>query len=795
MMIEALNQLATYFALFSVNYLIHTTVLVGLVLLACHYQVLAFDRLGEWVLKSVLLMGLITAVVQTSGWLNTAQTAWQTPWQMTWQATTDSPAQKNSQAKQPNQAMSDNTKSTPEAANPNSRTTANHGIMPKAPLEFSPQTKPSETGAKLALAADSEGVDNTRVLSGALIWLLMWVAGTLWLVLKYRHKQQQWQRYINQRTAVTDDKTLKIFARLKRCSGLSADIKVSQVEGLSSPIAWHQEVVCPVEFLQNSSTEQIEAALAHELSHIKRRDGWWLAFSQWHQSLLFFQPLNHLLMKHIHQDTEQRADSMAAGWTENPRALAITLVAVAQAQQPQTHLPMVPAMTSNKSKLMLRVENILQQNPFRTSRLLMVGLLAALALIITTAPGVVAKTTHHQQASKSSYQNIEVDGELTEMSVSHSQNGKQLKLKAKLKGEIELNADESAIVSFPANSRFDLTHSDGGIKQRILIESAPGVNAENAAYTYWYDGDKRSFDARARQWLAEVLPMVWRQTGIQAEARVKRIHGHRGNEGVLAEVALIDSDFVRKSYLTHLFAYAELNDSDLKRAMQLAGEIGSDFELSHVLSALVATQNLSSEALWLAYFEATDSIDSDFEMAKTMLNVLPELPASEAINQAYFKAAESIGSDFEMSKVLMAYLEQQGQADVNVMNLFKLATHIGSDFELAKVMLAANQHLSQKDLSTAVFSAYLDLAAEIGSDFEMKKVYADLLRYDVPAAHLEQMIDAASEHIGSDFELASLLLSITKQPTINDRLKERIKVAAQTIGSQFERNKVLAALI
>ena len=147
-----------------------------------------------------------------------------------------------------------------------------------------------------------------------------------------------------------------------------------------------------------------------------------------------------------------------------------------------------------------------------------------------------------------------------------------------------------------------------------------------------------------------------------------------------------------------------------------------------------------------------------------------------------------------MSKVLMAYLEQQGQADVNVMNLFKLATHIGSDFELAKVMLAANQHLSQKDLSTAVFSAYLDLAAEIGSDFEMKKVYADLLRYDVPAAHLEQMIDAASEHIGSDFELASLLLSITKQPTINDRLKERIKVAAQTIGSQFERNKVLAAL-
>ena len=68
-MIETLNQLATQFALFSVNYFIHTTVLVGLVILACHYQLLAFDRLGEWVMKSVLLMGLITAVIQTSGWL------------------------------------------------------------------------------------------------------------------------------------------------------------------------------------------------------------------------------------------------------------------------------------------------------------------------------------------------------------------------------------------------------------------------------------------------------------------------------------------------------------------------------------------------------------------------------------------------------------------------------------------------------------------------------------------------------------------------------------------------------
>nr|WP_255589795.1 M56 family metallopeptidase [Marinicella sp. NBU2979] len=632
-------------------------------------------------------------------------------------------------------------------------------------------------------------------------WSLIWLAGLIGLVYRHRHSQRQWCWLMQSRQAVTNPDTLTAFHRLLVHSGLPANTRLSQSEVLTSPIALHREVVCPTAFLQQCRAEQIEAALAHELAHIKRRDGLWLAINQWWQMVLFFQPLNRLLTQHIHQATEQQADALATTWTNNPKALAVTLVDVAKAQQPrqlnqQPQPLMVPAMTSKKSQLLQRVENIMQPQNKRTSRLWTMGLMGILALIVVTAPGVVAQThsvlTNIHHASGSSYHHISTDGGETEISISSSRDDRQLKVKAKLKGDIQFNDDESQILAFPSNSRFDLTHSEGGIKQRILIESAPGTNAENAAYTYWYEGDEQAFDAAARRWFASVIPMVYRETGLQAEARVERIQSHHGDQGVLEEVALIHSDFVRKAYLKHLFSLSVLSDRDLSQAMTLAADIGSDFELAHVLSAMVATQEIESEGQWLDFFAATGSIGSDFEMAKTMLNVLPQLPPSTAINQAYFTAAESIGSDFEMAKVLIAYLDQRGDQGVNVQNLFALATAIGSDFELAKVMLAANQHIEQAD--EALFTAYLDLASHIGSDFEMKKVYADLLKFNVPEAHLARMIEAAAEHIGSDFELANLLLSISRQPAMNDAIKARIKAAANSIGSNFERNRVLAAI-
>ena len=773
-MINWLPSVAEQLSVFSINYFIHSSVLVGLVLLAVYARLLQFDRHGLWVMKSALLMGCFTALVQTNGWLPQHNINWPV---LSWQWT--QPAAGHAALTKPAATPAE-----PEPMRPPTITA----------VDREPQWKVSQTPHQTVSQDNSQSPPAND--QAAEYWLAMWLSGLLVLTLRQLRCQRRWQQLMADRTAVTDPAIKSLFTRLLRTGGLSKDVALSQSDWLTSPVAWRREVICPTAFLQRSSADQIEAALAHELAHIKNKDGRWLSLSQWLQLLLFFQPLNRLLTQHIHQATEQQADQLATAWTANPRALAVTLVDVAQAQQPRIQPQMVPAMSTRKSQLLQRVENIMQPTQSRTNRLLSTALLGAVMMIIASAPGVVAQSSWLavQHAKGSTYHNISMDGGTTDISLSSSTEQRTLKLKASLAGELVFNDDESAILDFPTNSRFDLTHTEDGIKRRIKIVSAPGVNQEQAAYTYWYEGDEQAFDAPAREWFAGVIPMMFRETGLQAEARVERIHRNRGASAVLDEVAQIDSDFVSKNYLTHLFDLTQLSDDMLERAMTLAAGIGSDFELSHVLSTLVETQELDSEDLWLSYFATTAEIGSDFEMAKTMLNVLPELPQTEAINQAYFTAAESIGSDFEMAKVLIAYLQRNADQAVNMGHLFELAADIGSDFELAKVMLAANRHIDQSNATDQLFSAYLQLASHIGSDFEMKKVYADLLKHELAEHHLRQMIDSAAEHIGSDFELATLLLSITEQRHINAELKARIKAAARTIGSQYERNRVLAAV-
>ena len=83
-MINWLPSVAEQLSVFSINYFIHSSVLVGLVLLAVYARLLQFDRHGLWVMKSALLMGCFTALVQTNGWLPQHSINWPVlSWQWT----------------------------------------------------------------------------------------------------------------------------------------------------------------------------------------------------------------------------------------------------------------------------------------------------------------------------------------------------------------------------------------------------------------------------------------------------------------------------------------------------------------------------------------------------------------------------------------------------------------------------------------------------------------------------------------------------------------------------------------
>lgn len=87
-------------------------------------------------------------------------------------------------------------------------------------------------------------------------------------------------------------------------------------------------IVCPKNLFELAKPNQLEAILAHEIAHVKRRD----YLAQWFylllRDLLFFNPAVRFCLRKIINFTESLSDEMAASLTGEPRALAEGLLMV-----------------------------------------------------------------------------------------------------------------------------------------------------------------------------------------------------------------------------------------------------------------------------------------------------------------------------------------------------------------------------------------------------------------------------------------------------------------------------------
>jgi beta-lactamase regulating signal transducer with metallopeptidase domain len=83
----------------------------------------------------------------------------------------------------------------------------------------------------------------------------------------------------------------------------------------------HPAIVLSPELIEESSDEVLEAMLAHELAHLKRRDNvihWIFVLLR---DLLFFNPFAHLVFDRIMLAKEQDCDRIAIVATQKPKAL------------------------------------------------------------------------------------------------------------------------------------------------------------------------------------------------------------------------------------------------------------------------------------------------------------------------------------------------------------------------------------------------------------------------------------------------------------------------------------------
>lgn len=202
---------------------------------------------------------------------------------------------------------------------------------------------------------------------------------------------------------------LEMLAELQ--SDKQRNIRLLTSDRVGSPITWgyfRPVILLPAEFASTSSPSALRWSLAHELSHIERRDFLTLLLATFSQIVCFYQPLYWSIRCRMTLCQDYLADARAAQTTGSSEDYAQFLVELAKTRS-QPALSVALGIIDPKSQLFRRVRMLIDEEGQLTSRSrwsVLVGsvcgtlmLLASLSLFKLNAEG---STTNNDQITVAS---------------------------------------------------------------------------------------------------------------------------------------------------------------------------------------------------------------------------------------------------------------------------------------------------------------------------------------------------------------------------------------------------------
>jgi beta-lactamase regulating signal transducer with metallopeptidase domain len=556
------------------------------------------------------------------------------------------------------------------------------------------------------------------------------------------------------------------------------------VDAIPSPFCGDRRTILLPDWAETLDAEAQRALLAHELAHLRRRDPQWRVLDAFAVALMCALPPFRHAARRLEALAEFACDAEAARRSRAPQALAECIAQCLEHQFAATPRLAV-AMATPASSVVERVQRLIEERPMFTSeRPALRRSLIALSVAVALALPVVAINVAAEAGGASIHVESSSDGLFgARMQASFNEPGRKLTLKTR--GEVSFNANEDDIATISDGGSLSIVETRDGVKRALSLESENG----QLTRVYRVDGDTRPFDAEAKQWLAQTLPDVFRRTGLDAEARAKRIHARAGLDGLLDETALVGSDYARAEYLAAAFVLDRPDATQLARAVALARDIDSDYELRRALGLILAQESLD-DAARLAVLRTATEIGSDYERAELLIDAAQRMPLDGEHLQAWRQAAADIGSDYELRRVLSSLLSQRDARPAHAGVAIAMAEGIGSDYEKRMLLEAA---VDAGLGPTLTRSEYTRVAATISSDYERREALLKLIEDGQVDAALALDVLNAARGIGSDYEAKEVLVALARVMPAEAQVIEVYRSVARSL-STFERGQAEQAL-
>jgi beta-lactamase regulating signal transducer with metallopeptidase domain len=258
----------------------------------------------------------------------------------------------------------------------------------------------------------AHGASLTRI---AIALVLIWaVIATLRLFALLR-AYHAFQDSLGDRTPVCSGPALSMVNAWRHDSGVSAGVRLSVSSRIATPMVLGANEVClPERALELFTSAELEAAIAHEVAHVLRRDGVWLMIAAVIERALFLQPFNSIAHRRLRMIAECACDDWALQRTGNPVALASALTHVTTWLSGQPVHALAIAMSTShgmhESLAVARVRRILDPAALRFAerrgRVQAFAAATALAGVVLLMPYVPAKAIGSESANAGSSHSV-----------------------------------------------------------------------------------------------------------------------------------------------------------------------------------------------------------------------------------------------------------------------------------------------------------------------------------------------------------------------------------------------------
>jgi beta-lactamase regulating signal transducer with metallopeptidase domain len=476
-------------------------------------------------------------------------------------------------------------------------------------------------------------------------------------------------------------------------------------------------VILPADWSQWPQ-RQLEAILAHEGEHIRRRDPLlqWVALLN--RAVFWFHPLAWWLERHVSALAEEACDAAVLARGHDPGEYSEYLLDLARsAARAGGRVPTLGTALPG-ARLPHRIRQILDGRRARSISQLRLACTATVFAIVavTFAIGNLAHAQFGPAAIDVEYQPNTRERVTGTLPAAMSPGPAERAGAAQPKPTIgDTDTVIAASISPPFHAGWDGIGGSGSVQSRgpvwftedlsdvralstggllsvesrIVFFSSRRVDfrEHNGTITraYYVDGSERPWNDDARLWLAAELPFLVRRSGVAANERVQHILVTRGLSGALNEITLLQTDSVRGRYFRALFGTGRLEAGDMNSALSLAGRlINSSAELSEVLRAALAAGRLEDGD---AFLDTVELISSSAEKRRVLMAVLNQPNLTLLVQRAFLKAAASIESNAECADVLDAFASRYPITDQTTRESFLAALEtVDSSHERARVL-------------------------------------------------------------------------------------------------------------